>query len=350
MKRNKKNPKRILLVRTDRIGDVVLTTPAIRAVRQSLPESFLAMMVRPYSVEVVKNNPHLDEVIVYDKRGKHKTFWNSFKFVRDLRKKEFDLAFVFHPTNRVNIITFLAGIPERIGYNRKCGFLLTKKLPDEKFKGEKHEIEYNLEVIAARGISAANKEVEMVVSQEEENFALKFFQGNGLDRKIPLVAIQPGASCPSKRWPVERFAEVGKKLMESFPVKIIIIGSNEEGPLLERLRRLLGEKAVIVQGLALGNVGAILKQAQLFISNDTGPVHIAAAMKTPCLVIFGRKQPGLSPRRWRPRGREHIIFHKDPGCQVCLAHSCDKGFQCLKAITVFEVFQAAQKILGGVND
>ncbi len=348
--KSKKNPKKILLVRTDRIGDVVLTTPAIRAVRHSFPESFLAMMVQPYTSGVVKNNPHLNEVIIYDKRGKHKSLWGSFKFIRALIRKEFDLAFIFHPTNRVNIITFLAGIPERIGYNKKCGFLLNKKLPGEKFKGEKHELEYNLDVIAARGIPAANKEVEMCLNREEEDFGTRFLRDNELNKDVPLVAMQPGASCLSKRWKVERFAEAGKKLRESGPVNFVIIGSNEEGLLLESLKKLLGGKVITAQGLALGDLASILKRSRLFISNDTGPVHIAAAMKTPCIVIFGRKQPGLSPRRWRPWGEEHIILHKDVGCEECLAHNCRKDFQCLKAVSGEEVFQAAKKILERKNE
>lgn len=332
-------------MRTDRIGDVVLTTPAIRAVRQNFPESYLAMMVQPYTAAVIKNNPHLNEVIIYDKRGKHKTLWGSLKFARALKAKKFDLAFIFHPTNRVNIITFLARIPERIGYNRKCGFLLTRKIPDNKYKGEKHEIEYNFEVLATRGIFPTDKKVEMFLSLDEENFATKFLNDSRINRDLPLVAIQPGASCPSKRWPIERFAEVGKKLMERIPINFVIIGSQEEAPLLRNLQELLPPKAILAQGFSLGNLAAILKYARLFISNDTGPVHIAAALGTPSLVIFGRNQPGLSPRRWQPWGNQHIIFHKDVGCQICLAHNCQKDFQCLQAITSFEVFQAAERIL-----
>ena len=164
MKRTK-IPNKILLIRTDRIGDVVLTTPAIRAVRHHFPKSFIAMMIQPYTAGIVKNNPHLNEIIIYDKRGKHKSYLKSFLFSKELRRKGFDLAFIFHPTNRVNIITFLAGIPERIGYNRKCGFLLNEKIVDEKFKGEKHEIDYNLEVISRRGVFNEPRDVAMYLTR-----------------------------------------------------------------------------------------------------------------------------------------------------------------------------------------
>ena len=349
MKRTK-IPNKILLIRTDRIGDVVLTTPAIRAVRHHFPKSFIAMMIQPYTAGIVKNNPHLNEIIIYDKRGKHKSYLKSFLFSKELRRKGFDLAFIFHPTNRVNIITFLAGIPERIGYNRKCGFLLNEKIVDEKFKGEKHEIDYNLEVISRRGVFTDNKEVEIFITQEEERYCLDFLKERGVDSTSSLIALQPGASCPSKRWPAIRFAEVAKKLRKIYPLDFVIIGSQKEASLLEELNQLLGREAIIAQGLELGNLAAVLKRCSLFISNDTGPVHIASAVKTPSLVIFGRKQPGLSPHRWRPWGSGHIIFHKDVGCKDCLAHNCSKGFRCLLAVGAEEVFQEARKIMERKSD
>ncbi len=345
-----KVPEKILLVRTDRIGDVVLTTPAIRALRKHFPASYLAMMVQPYTAGLIKNNPYLNEVIIYDKKGKHKSILSSLKFAGELARKKFDLVFIFHPTNRVNIITFLAGIPERIGYNRKFGFLLTRKIKDEKYKGEKHEIEYNLEVIKARRVDASDKEPEIFLSDEDKRYAEIFLKENQLNGNVPLVVLQPGASCPSRRWPVENFAEVGMKLKEVCPINFMIIGSDEESYLLEELKKLLGGKAIVVQGMDLGKVAAIFKKVDLFISTDSGPAHIAAAVKTPGIVIFGRKQPGLSPRRWGPWGNNQVVFHKDVGCDTCLAHNCDKGFKCLKAVTPQEVFKAAQNIMERKND
>ena len=118
---------RILLTRTDRIGDVVLSTPAIKAVRDRYPEAYIAFMVRPYARDIVEGNPYLNEVIVYDKYGKHKSVFKTIKFALGLRKKKFDLAIMLHPTNRVHLIAYLAGIPERVGFDRKMPFLLTKK-------------------------------------------------------------------------------------------------------------------------------------------------------------------------------------------------------------------------------
>ena len=129
-------PKRILIVRTDRLGDVILSTPVITNLRQAFPEAHLAFMCRPYTREAVEGNPYLDEVIVYDKYHRHKSIIKTILFANSLAKKNFDWAIILHPTNRAHIITFFAGIPMRIGWNRKMGFLLTRRLPHNKQEGK----------------------------------------------------------------------------------------------------------------------------------------------------------------------------------------------------------------------
>ncbi len=155
--------KRILVVRTDRIGDVLLSTPVIKALRDNYPDAFIAMMVSPYAKDIIEGNPYLDEVIVFDKDTKHKGWWRSFKFSRYLKKKKFDLALILHPTNRVHLVTFHAGIPRRIGYNRKCGFLLTDKIGHTKQFGEKHELEYNLDLIRCLELEPHDKHLFMPI-------------------------------------------------------------------------------------------------------------------------------------------------------------------------------------------
>ena len=147
-----KEPKRILIVRTDRIGDLVLSTPVIASLRKAYPNSYIAFMCRPYTEAIVKGNPYLDEVIVYDKYGKEKGFWATLKFARYLKRKRFDLALILHPTNRAHLVTFLAGIPERVGWDQKLGFLLTKRIPHTKQQGEKHELEYTLDMLRSLDI------------------------------------------------------------------------------------------------------------------------------------------------------------------------------------------------------
>src|SRR3989338_1309192 len=150
--------KRIVLVRTDRLGDVILSTPVIKNLRLAYPNTYLAFVCQPYTKDVLLGNPYLDEVIIYDKDGQEKGFWGTLKFVQALRKKKFDLAIVLHPTIRAHLFVFLAGIPRRMGWKIKMGRLLTDSIPHKKQEGKKHEIEYNLDFLRYLNITAEDKE------------------------------------------------------------------------------------------------------------------------------------------------------------------------------------------------
>lgn len=337
---------RILITRTDRIGDVMLSTPVIKAVRDRYPNAYIAFCVEPHAVEIVDNNPYLSEVIVYDKKGKHKSIFGIIKFIFEIRKKKFDLAIILHPTNRMNLTAFLAGIPKRVGYDRKLGFLLTDKMPHTKQKGEKHEMEYTLDVIRHIGITPTDKRLYMSLHKDTERKVEEIFEAYNIHRKSRIVAVFPGASCPSKRWPPENFSEIIDILNRNYGAKVLILGAENDRKTNEEVFKNIKTKALDLTGkTGISVLAGILSKSHLFISNDSGPVHIAVSVGTPVIAIFGRNDAGLSPKRWGPLGESDVVFHKDVGCKVCLAHNCDKGFKCLKAITVDEVMDAAQKFL-----
>jgi heptosyltransferase-2 len=338
--------KRILVVRTDRIGDVVLSTPVIKALRDVYPHAYVAMMVSPHAKEVVEGNPYLDEVIVYDKEAKHKSWRRSLEFSRRLKKKKFDLALVLHPTNRVHWVTFLAGIKRRIGYNRKCGFLLTDKIPHTKQFGEKHELEYNLDLLSQLGIIPEEKRIFVPQKKESAEWVDNFLRAKGITDNDALLAINPGASCPSKIWPAERFAQAADRLADKYGFKIVVVAGPKELPLAEAVLANLRHQALNLGAkLSLSQLIALLAKCRLFISNDSGPVHLGSAVGVPVIAIFGRKQQGLSPQRWGPLGQKDKVLHKDVGCIQCLAHNCVQQFKCLQAISVDDVISAADSIL-----
>lgn len=334
----------ILIVRTDRLGDVILSTPVIKNLRLSFPKSHIAFMCRPYTQGALEGNPDLDEVIIYDKHGRQKSLWASIKFFFYLGRRKFDLAIILHPTNRVHLITFLARIPERVGWNRKLGILLTKRIKHIKYEGKKHELEYTLDLLRAMNIPIKSKDTYFPLRLEAKRKVEELLKRQAVTEKDKLIVIHPSASCPSKRWPQERFLELIKLLKAKVSFKIVVITSQSEREFGERL---VGDSGVIdLRGsLSIPEIGALLKQAALFISNDSGPVHIAASLNTPVISIFGRKNPGLSPLRWRPLGRKSFYFHKDVGCDKCLAHNCLKGFLCLQEISPQEVVDKAISLL-----
>lgn len=337
----KPNFKRILVIRTDRIGDVLLSTPVAESLRRAYPNAYIAFMTRPYAADILNGNPYIDELILYDRDNKHKNFLSTLRFALNLRKKKFDVAFILHPTNRVNWISYFAGIPERVGFNKKCGFLLTRPLVDKKVEGKKHEIEYTLDILRSYGIDAQYNGLYMPVKEESENIISSFLKEEGVGPDDVLITVHPGASCPSKIWPLDYFAKLVDMIIATFKdVKVIIISGQKEKELAKRLYSLMGQKAVLAAGrFSVSQIASLLKRSRLFISNDSGPVHISVAVGTPVIALFGRNQPGLSPVRWGPVGKNDVILHKDVGCKVCLAHDCRLGFKCLEAITPDEVFE-----------
>ncbi|MDD5282079.1 MAG: lipopolysaccharide heptosyltransferase II [Candidatus Omnitrophica bacterium] len=340
--------RRILIVRTDRIGDVLLSTPVIKALRQKYPQAYISMMVAPYARDIVEANPYLDETIIYDKEIKHRSWIRSLRFAGRLKKKRFDLAIILHPTNRMHLIIFLAGIPCRLGYNRKFGFLNNLKKPHKKQEGLRHEAEYNLDLLSDLGISGNARDLFMPIKPESEQWVSDLFAGNGIEEADKLLAINPGASCPSKIWPINRFAQVAEILAKRHNFKILIVAGARDIPLANMVAQKLGDKALNLSGkTSLSHLASILKRCSLFISNDSGPVHIASSLGIPVISIFGRNQPGLSPRRWGPLGKRDKYLHKDVGCIQCLAHNCEKEFACLKAISIEDVLSVAESILKG---
>ena len=342
----KNNFKRILVVRTDRIGDVLLSTCAIKALRENYPNAYIAMMVSPYAKDIVDGNPYLDEVIIYDKDGKHKSWRRSIKFARNLKKKRFDLSIILHPTNRVHLITFFAGIRRRIGYDRKLGILLTDRLKHTKQFGEKHELEYSLDLVRYLGIRTEDKNLFIPIRLESEAWVEELFKQEGIKKTDKLLAIHPGASCPSKVWPAERFAKAADRLRDIYGFKVLLIAGPKDIAKAETVIKNMQHPLInLAAKTSVSQLASVLKRCQLFISNDSGPVHIASAVGTPVISIFGRNQRGLSPTRWGPVGRKDRILHKEVGCIECLAHNCIKEFACLKAITVEDVLNAVESIL-----
>lgn len=333
------------MTRTDRLGDVVLSTPAIRLMRRNYPDAYIAFMARPENYDVLANNPHLDEVIIYDKKGKHKSFWNTFMFALDLKKKRFDTAIALHPANRTHIILFLAGIPNRIGYDRKMSFLLTKQIPHYKQKGEKHEVDYIFDFLKSAGfdVNGADPMPYLITSSREKQAVDKILMDFHVKRDI--IALHAGASCVSKRWSAERFACVADILAGKYKTEIVLVGGKET----QRYSSLIISKARgkimdLTGKLSVGELAEFLSRCRLFISNDSGPVHVASAVGTPVISIFGRQDPGLSAKRWAPLGQKNIVIHKSVGCDICLAHNCEKDFRCLKAVTIDDVIKAAEQI------
>lgn len=338
--------RRVLILRTDRLGDVLLSTPVIKALRQMFPQSYISMLVSPYTKDVLDGNPALDEIITFDKDAQNKGWLAMFKFAMVLRKKKFDLAIVLHPTMRMHLLTFLTGIPKRLGYDRKFGFLLTDRISHTKQYGQKHESEYALDLVRYLGIEPLDKTLFMPIKQESEEWLEVLFDQAQIKDSDKLLVIHPAASCPSRVWPGERYAQVADRLVQQYGFKVVIVSNSGDIQKVEVVIKNMRAKALNLAGkTSISQLASLLNRAHLFISTDSGPMHIACALGVPVITIFGRSQAGLSPQRWGPLGEKSRVLYKTVGCAICLAHNCQKDFACLKSTTVDDVLSAAESIL-----
>lgn len=339
--------KRILVVRTDRIGDVLISTPVIKVLRDHYPMSYIAMMVTPYTKDLVDGNPYLDEVIIFDKDKRDRGLLATIAFSKKLKKRGFDVVIILHPTVRIHLVCFLAGIKERIGYDRKAPYFLTATIRHTKQEGLRHEVEYNFDLLKSLGIDEVDRQLYMPIKKSSEQFVEELLKETGIASHDKIVAVNPAASCISRRWPVQKFSQVIDRLGALYRVKVLLVADSIHCSICEELLKLTTYKPINLSGrLNLSQLASLFERCALVISNDSGPVHLSVAVGTPVISIFGRNQPGLSPQRWGPLGKSDVALHKKTECSPCLAHNCIHHFKCLEAITVEEVLSYADRILG----
>ena len=334
---------RILVTRTDRIGDLVLTTPLFKALREKFPKAWISALVFQEHREIVQENPSLDEVILYDKKGSEKGLWGQFCFSQSLRRKKFDVVIHAHGTNRMHLASWLAGIPRRIGYARRAAWMLTHPHPYNKKEGQKQEAEYLFELLEPLGILPSQKiETFFPVTESAARSLEALILSHEVPKGLPWIILNPSASDVTKMWPAERFAALVTKLGTDRPFVFFAIGIAKDKALIEKLKQNTPVPVIDLSGsLSLGMLGVLLKKASLLVSNDSGPVHIATAVGTPVVSIFGRYEPGLGPRRWRPLGERVRVVSKD----VSAIPETERKFTYIEEIPVDDVFIAAYDLL-----
>jgi len=312
------NPKvfhNILIVRTDRIGDLVLTTPAIKVLRRSYPNARISVLVTPMTYDLVNGNPYVDEIMVDDRQGRHKDLLGFVRLSQELRRRQFDLAIIFHTKRRYNLACFLADIPYRLGYkNNKFGLLLTHPLKDQRPQGTKHEAQYCLDVLKAIGIEANDCDVFVPLQKEAEIWSEQWMKENNL-RSDEMIVIHPGASDRAKCWPSAHFAQLMDRLAERYTSRIVLIGSTPTMPVAEEIlqqARLASRFLNLTGKTSLGQTVSLLRHARLLISNDSGPVHVAAGVGTCVISLFLRDQPGINAERWKPLGSKSFVLKAIP--------------------------------------
>jgi heptosyltransferase-2 len=338
--------EKILIIQTAFLGDVILTTPLIRAVKQIHPQCLLSFLLIPETKEVLVNNPRVDEIILYDKRGKDKGITTFISLARRIGGQNFGKALVPHRSLRSAALCYLGKIPERTGFDRSAGsFLFTRKV---RYQTGIHEVQRNLSLLSDFPSNHWTDFLpELFPIQEDFVTVEEFLRNNRADVDSAMIAIAPGSIWATKRWLPERFAQVADLLTTESKARIVFLGSKEDENLCLEISKMMEKKPIIAAGkISFLQSAALMSKCDVILSNDSAPVHMAVAMGTPVVEIYGSTVPQFG---FFPCGDRNVILEKPLYCRPCGIHGknkCpEKHFRCMTEITTQEVFEAIMKIV-----
>ena len=328
----------VLVVRTDRIGDVVLSLPMATILRSTYPDARITMLLRSYTRELAEGFAGLDQTIVCDRDSVTKPF---FSFLSELRSHRFDLAIVAHPTFRVAVLLFLASIPVRVGTGyRWYSFLFNTRVFEHRKTAEKHEAEYNLSLLKAVGCNSSSVPYPVLpISPSDEESARAAWSDVGLNDAVQVAALHPGSGGSARDWSPQNFGRLAAGLADD-GFRVVVTGAADEESLVHLVVELSEGKAIPLVGkLSLKALAGFLRSVDVFVSNSTGPLHIAAAVGTPVIGFYPPIRE-CSPRRWGPLTSKKVVFTADNvACPRCKGGPC-QGNDCMDQITVEEVRRA----------
>jgi len=324
------------------IGNMVLFIPTLQNIRNKFPQTKIDLLLAPRGTEeLVKGCPYINNIFIFDTS---KQIVARINFLRRLQKERYDLTMVSYTSQNLwNLfLTLILRSPYRIGYDTEgMGFIYNKKIPLE----EKHEVEVNLDLIRTLGVETVSKELQIWLSLEDKRFGEEFFRGYGIKKGDLVIGLHPGAYKDFwfKKWEKEKFAKLGDILHQEFEAKIVLFGGRDEVELGMQIKNLMSSQPIIATGkTTVRQTAALIERCNLFISNDSGLMHIAVAVKTPVVAIFG---PTLTKKN-APYGGQNVIVRKELPCSPCYQMykklKCEH-LQCIHSITVEDVMKAIKE-------
>lgn len=342
--------ERVVVRGANWVGDAAMTVPALRELRRVLPAARVTLATRPWAEALFAGAEFVDEVVaVSESKSSARSVWED---AREWRARRFDLAVLFPNSFAPALSARLARIPFRVGYaTQGRGALLSHPLPVPEWRDRRHEVFYYLNVVAGleralRGsseIETREPDSSLTVSEDRRHEALALLREPGARDSRALVALCPGSTnSRAKRWPSERFAALADMLAERAGAQVILIGAGEELDISEEVARLARRRPRILTGKTnLAQTAALLSVADLLVTNDTGPAHVAAAVGCPVVVIFGPTNPETT----RPFSALAEVLRKPPECAPCMLRDCPIDHRCMTAITTEDVFASASHAL-----
>ncbi len=338
---------RILVRSTNWVGDAVMTLPALEAVKENFPKSAVSVLAKPWVAPVFENHPAVDEVLFLRKGGGAFTgFGELFRVIRLVRKGSFDLAVLFQNAFEAALIAWAGGGRQRAGYNTDGrGMLLTHSVPRTRDVLSVHQVEYYLLLLQKLGLKAETRDPSLYLSADERAGAAQRLGVAGIGDGIELVGLNPGAVFGgAKRWSPEKFAAIGDRAVKEWGAGVLVFGTADEKDIGNRVIRGMKQKATNLCGkTSLREAMALISLCRMFVTNDSGLMHVASALNVPTLAVFGpTDQEATGPRGKRVR----VVNHRAP-CSPCLKPECPTDHACMAGICADEVWEGMQELRNG---
>ena len=338
--------KNILVVQTAFLGDVILTLPLVRQLTKSYSSAGIDVVVVPRAAGLLAAHPDIRSVIVFDKRGEDRGIRGLYRLAKSLRSAGYDLAFIPHRSLRSAVLAWLASVPRRIGFDRSAGsFLFTKKV---RYNDALHEVDRNLSLLTGVSIEPLRKEMpRLFPSDQDRSVVDEIIASRGIKPDDAIIAIAPGSVWNTKRWLKEGFRELAHRLSAD-RCYVAVIGGEQDRALCDEICAGGDSRVFPAAGtLSLLQSAELIRRCALIVSNDSAPVHLAMAMDTPVVAIFG---PTIPEFGFAPYGPADVVVQTSGLiCKPCSIHggdTCPVGtFECMKSISVETVYRNVQSIL-----
>ncbi len=335
---------RILIRATNWVGDAVMTMPALEVVRANFPDADITVLARPWVIPLLENHPAVNRVIPYRRgNGFKNDFLEILHVIRQIRAEGFDLAILFQNAFEAALLTFLGGIKNRVGYNTDGrGFLLSHGIRRRDDIMKSHQVEYYLAILSGMDWEAKGKDPTLFVDPKEIESMGAMLLTRGINEDHLVVALSPGAIYgPAKRWPAERFAQIGDWAAEKWGAKVLIMGSEGEKEICDGVSKAMKQSALNLSGMtSLAGAMALIKRCGFFVTNDSGLMHVAAAIGVPLVAVFGSTDPIATG----PRSPNARIVQHETECAPCLKPECPEDYRCMLSITPEEVWQEMEDL------
>ncbi len=339
--------KKVLITKLGAAGDVILASPSFRMIRKRYPKAHVAVLVDSKLAPLLEKCPYLNEVITFNRSNCRERWRRLMSLTKQLRRRRFDLSIDLQNNLKTHLVTLLAQIPVRIGYARGfSGHLLSR--PVVEVKKSIPPVEHQFELLKRAGVNHFEDELELWPDDSAEQTVAKWFQEGSIGREEIVIGLAIGSSVkwPTKRWPVENFTALSKRLVNELNCRIVLIGSEEESALGFQFGVQEFPKGAVLN--LIGKTGlldlvSVVKRLDVLVSGDSAPIHIAAAVKTKLVALFGPTEP----KRHMPPGHDHVVFVKRIPCQPCYSGTCRNAVKldCLAKISVDEVYAAVKRQL-----